>query len=249
MRRSFVVSSRLHRLSLFAVLVVVPRPAILQAVPHTPPASPCHKAVLQGELTAGEPFIHLLFNDLRVWFQPIASGWILRVIPVAASPGIPDYAQVATPPYNSVSPLSLSTDFAFRAQDAIGWNPRRFHLATSPAQFAGLLDLYRQILAQNSTRQPAAEARLSSLLAQTAEAKLTIIDSRLVPGMADQWRMAGAVSSAFESTAHTFADAPGGKPSPLGKLLWVRFKLELDLPAGSAPASGVVSLPYPCGSL
>ena len=40
-----------------------------------------------------------------------------------------DYAELATPPYESVSPLLLSTDFSFRAQDAVAWNPRRFRYA------------------------------------------------------------------------------------------------------------------------
>ena len=50
-----------------------------------------------------------------------------------------DYAELATPPYESVSPLLLSTDFSFRAQDAVAWNPRRFRYADNSAEFQRLM--------------------------------------------------------------------------------------------------------------
>ena len=73
---------------------------------------------------------------LKFLLEPIASGWIVRVL-AAAGRGEPhDYAELATPPYRSVTPLAISTDFSFRAQDAVGWNPRRFRYAANAAAFA-----------------------------------------------------------------------------------------------------------------
>jgi hypothetical protein len=86
---------------------------------------------LDGELKDGRPFSQPIGNGLKIFFQPIHSGWILRVLPVSGPMGDYDYAELATPPYQSVTPLSISTDFSFRAQDAVGWNPRHFRFATS----------------------------------------------------------------------------------------------------------------------
>ncbi len=217
-------------------------------MPPRKPAS-CRAAVIEGELKAGQEFTSRFGNGLRVWFQPIASGWILRVIPAAGRPGEHDYAELATPPYRSVSPLSLSTDFSFRAQDAIGWNPRRFRYATSASAFAQLDEVYHRFMDAGATPPAPLQAELSDQIARSAEGKLTLLDARLEPGTADQWRMAGAVSSHFEETAHRLELPDGGKLTPLGKILWVRFRVELDLPQGFAADKGLRLMPHACGSL
>ena len=76
------------------------------------------------------------------------------------------------------------------------------------------------------------QLELSSQVAQASEGTFTILDSRLIPGMADQWKMASAVASHFNTTAHTLVDPPDGKVMPLGRILWLRFRIELDLPSG-----------------
>ncbi len=195
------------------------------------PAEGCRRAVLEGELNAGQALSQALGDGLRVYFQPIASGWILRVLPASGGVGEHDYAELATPPYESVTPLSISTDFAFRAQDAVGWNPRRFRYATSAASYARLEKDYAAVTAKNGTTREA-EVDLARDLAQTSAGTLTILDARLVPGTADQWKGAAAVASHFLSTAHTLVQEPDGHTSPLGRLVWVRFRLQLELAAG-----------------
>jgi hypothetical protein len=220
--------------------------APLHAAPK-PPA--CRMAVIEGELNAGQEFTQLLGNGLKLWFQPVASGWILRVVPASGPPGDHDYAELATPPYQSVTPLSLSTDFAFRAQDAVGWNPRRFRFAASRAEFDRLDELYQQLIHAGATPPATLETELAAEVGQAAAGKLTILDARLVPGMADQWRMAAAVSQRFPQTAHTLVPPPDGKDSPLGKLVWIRFRVELELPPGFHPETGLRVVPHLCGNL
>ena len=209
----------------------------------------CRVGVIEGELTAGREFTRPIGNGLRVWFQPIASGWILRVVPVSGPVGEHDYAELATPPYRSVTPLSLSTDFAFRAQDAVGWNPRRFRFATSATSFERLQAVYGRVMSAGATLQAALERELSTQIAGFPEGKLTIVDAKLVPGMADQWKMAGAVASRFAETAHTFVQTEAGSPSPLGRLVWVRFRVELELPAELHADRNLRVLPHLCGNL
>ena len=217
--------------------------------PKARPMTGCRMAVLEGELNAGKGFSTAIGNGLRLWFQPIASGWILRVGPLQGMPGKHDYAELATPPYRSVTPLSLSTDFSFRAQDAVGWNPRRFRFATSAEAFAVLERTYARLPETGSALPPELEAELTEEVSHAAEGKLTIIDARLEPGTGDQWRAAAAVSSRFLSTAHTLVPSASGRMSPLGKLLWVRFRVELDMPPRFEAGKGLHVVPHLCGSL
>ena len=212
---------------------------------HTQPTpqKSCRQAILEGELNAGQPYSQPLGNGLRLYFQPIHSGWITRVLPLAGPLPAYDYAELATPPYNSVTPLSLTTDFAFRAQDAVGWNPRHFRFATSPAAFQQLSAAY-----QSYQKDPANQAILAPQIAKAAEATLTILDARLTPGTADQWLIAASVASHFLTTAHTLVPPPDGTSTPLGRLLWLRFRVTFDIPNAFSPATGLKTLPHLCGT-
>ncbi len=216
-------------------------------LPPKPP--PCHVIAIEGELNAGKPFSHVIGNGLRLWFEPIAAGWILRVVPTAGPLPAHDYAELATPPYQSVNPLSLSTDFSFRAQDAVGWNPRRFHYATSPAAYDALNEVYTRFMQAGATPPPPLELELSDQIAKAGEGKLTILDASLVPGAADQWKMAAAVSERFTQTAHILLPPPGGKPMPLGHLESIRFRVEFLLPDHFKADPTNVVVPHVCGSL
>ena len=223
--------------------------ATAAAQPPARSASPaCRLATIEGQLEAGKTWRRPIGNGLAVWFEPIAAGWILRVIPAAGPLGDHDYAELATPPYRSVTPLSISTDFSFRAQDAVGWNPRRFHFATSSEEFSKLLDVYQRYTQAGASPPAPLEVELSGDISEASEGTLTILDARLVPGMADQWRMAGAVASHFATTAHTLVNPVDGKPSALGKLLWLSFRLEFELPKNFSPAAGLRVLPHLCSN-
>ena len=216
-----------------------------EAVPPKKSAA-CKRAAIEGELHAGKAFSQSIGGGLKVFFQPIASGWILRVVPAVGPMGEHDYAELATPPYRSVTPLSISTDFAFRAQDAVGWNPRRFRFATSAASFARLERMYEHLMAAGTAPAPALEAALASEIGQAAEGTLTILDAKLAPGMADQWSAAAAVASHFTTTAHTLVQEPDGHTSPLGRLVWLRFRLDLDLPQAFVVDSALRVEPRAC---
>ncbi|ADW69309.1 hypothetical protein [Granulicella tundricola] len=212
-----------------------------------PPARACRQAVIEGEVTAGQPFLKAIGGNLALYLQPIASGWIIRIVPASGPRGEHDYAELATPPYNSVTALSLSTDFAFRAQDAVGWNPRRFHFATNPQTFSQLLHAYQAFPPPPASPPASAEQQLASLLPLTSQGTLRILDARMIPGTADQTPMAATVASHFASTAHTVDQLQ--TPTPLGKLLWLKFRTELDLPPAFVPAPGLKIQPSVCSSL
>ncbi len=211
-------------------------------------AARCRQATIDGELSAGKGLAQPIGNGLVLYFQPIASGWILRVLPQVGLQGEHDYAELATPPYQSLSPLSISTDFAFRAQDAVGWNPRRFRFATTQSMFNRLQEAYFSFEHAGATPAAPLQVELANQIAQTSQGTLTILDARLTPGTADPWRAAATVSSHLETTAHTFVQPPDGIATPLGKLLWLRFRISLDLPPTFRPEEGLKLMPYICGT-
>jgi len=203
-----------------------------------PAPSACTVGVLEGEVKAGENFVRPIGGGLELMLEALPSGWIVRVLPAKSPRARHDYAELATPPYHSVSPLLITTDYSFRAQDAIGWNVRRFRYATNSSSFAELLRAYERYepgLGKDATRQEA----LATLVAQEPAASLTILDARLVPGTADQPRTAATLASHFLSTAHTIEPPSDGKPTALGAIRWIRFRVELVMPPSLRPAPGL----------
>jgi hypothetical protein len=193
---------------------------------------------MEGEVRAGERWARPVGNGLQVMLEPLASGWVLRLLPAEGPRPPHDYAELATPPYQSVSPLLLSTDFSFRAQDAVGWNPRRFRFVPDSEAYRRLLKAY-QVYRATQPASASAQAELVKLVSQMPEATLEIVDARLVPGTADQTRAAAAVASHFLTTAHSLDQPADGRATALGRLNWVRFRVSLDLLPGFRAAPGV----------
>jgi hypothetical protein len=203
-------------------------------------AEQCSTVVLEGSVHAGESFVRPIGNGLEVMLEPLASGWILRVLPVAGPRGQHDYAELATPPYRSVSPLLIGTDFSFRAQDAVAWNPRRFRFAMDASEFKVLLLAYQAYTLRTSPA-PGDEAKLATLVSGApGQGMLEILDAHFAPGLANQARMAAAVASHLETTPHTVEQVVDGKGSPLGRVTWLRFRIRLESSENIRPAPGVV---------
>jgi hypothetical protein len=200
----------------------------------------CRVGVIEGEVKAGESFARPIGNGLEVRLEALSwgSGWLLRVLPAKGLMPRHDYAELATPPYDSVSPLLLSTDFSFRAQDAVAWNPRRFRYADNAAEFSQLMEIYERY--RRST-PPAAntENELAVAVSKTPEGTLQILDARLIPGSANQAHTAATVATHFSASAHTVEEPQEGKGTALGKVTWVRFRIRLDLPPGFKADKGL----------
>ena len=200
----------------------------------------CRRAVLQGDVKAGSGFEAPFARGLQFGLVPLASGWVVRVFRPGEPGGAHDLAELATLPYQSVSPLLISTDWSFRAQDAIGWSPRRFRYAVSPGAARVLRSDYDGVLRGNAKSSVSA----AQVATEQPEGLLTIEDARLVPGVADQARMAAAVSTHFQAIPHTIDPGNGG--SPLGRLEELRFRVLLELPSGLQTAPGVSVESFPC---
>lgn len=223
--------------------------AVVHAVAQKPAAKPvvvkpaehamCSSVVLEGDVKRGQSFEQPFAKGLVFKMEAIASGWIVRVLPQGPLPAH-DFAELATLPYQSVTPLAVSTDFSFRAQDAAAWNPRVFRYAANPAAAARLEALYPRVTANDT--QAASEA-ITLALAQP-QAELRLENVVLAAGTANQWRMAAAVASHLENTPH--AVAQGIAPTPLGELEELKFRVRLELPAGVAPAAGLTVQKNPC---
>jgi hypothetical protein len=204
--------------------------------------------VVEGEVAAGRGYEKVIGGGLKVGLEPIAEGWAVRVVPAVGPRDPHDSAELATPPYRSLSPLIVSTGLGFRAQDAVGWNPRRFRYAATPAAHAALQRLYDKVTTAKDP-SPADDAELGRLVAAAPEATLEILDAGLIPGTADQVESANAVAVHFTTTAHRIDQPADGKGTPLGKLEWIRFRFSLDVPPGMVPASGIKLVPGSCSIL
>ena len=197
------------------------------ASPRQPPVAAshsCKRAVLEGEANAGQAFDRVFAPGLRFYLEPLPSGWIIRVLDANAPREAHDYAELATPPYQSVSPLLISTDWAFRAQDAVAWNPRHFHFAENRAAFQSL----KRLLPGALSGDGASAVKIAALVSVQPEGKLEVLDARFAPGVADQSRMAATVATHLATTPHS-ADSSRG-PSALGKL-------EDSLPGAPEPST------------
>jgi hypothetical protein len=193
--------------------------------------SQCRVAKLEGEVRAGESFVRPIGNGLETRLEPLLSGWILRILPAGKPRPSLDYAELATPPYRSVSPLLVSTDYSFRAQDVVGWNPRRFRFAKDDASFRLLAKAYEGY-AHKMPAPPVSQKGLAELVSQAPGGTFTILDAHLVPGTRDQVAAAAMVSTHFAMTAHTIESPGEGRGSTLGKVTWMRFRIAIEVPPG-----------------
>ena len=207
------------RLALLAA--IVSSPACLQAR-----AATCPSLQFDGEVSGDQSFSRSLAATHTFLLERIASGWIIRVLPPGGPRPAHDYAELATPPYRSPNPLLISTDFAFRAQDAVAWNPRGFNFFTSPAQLAAAAKAYEATVREPN--RPSAGAALFPLIAGACSAELRILDARIAGGTADQTAMAATVASHFAETAHTVETDTA--PTKLGRIVSMRFRVTV-LPA------------------
>lgn len=189
----------------------------------------CVRGVLDGEVSAEARYVRPIGDGLEVMLEPLASGWILRVLPTVGPRPAHDYAELATPPYQSVNPLLISTDFSFRAQDVVAWNPREFRFAADRGTFQRMLAMYDDLGRSSSG---AAEGELAVLASGSPVGSLQILDAHFVPGTADQAKMAAAVASHLNTTPHTVEQAADGRSTALGRVTWMRFRIDLELPAG-----------------
>ena len=200
----------------------------------------CRVGVIEGDVKAGESFVRPIGGGLEVRLESLSwgSGWLLRVLPVQGMMAKHDYAELATPPYESVSPLLLSTDFSFRAQDAVAWNPRRFRYADNLSMFSQLLAIYDRYRGVTPPAQ-GTESELAAAVSKAPEGSLQILDARFVPGTANQAGTAAMVATHFNASAHTVEEPAGGNGTALGKITWVRFRVRFDLPMGFKADKGL----------
>ncbi len=185
--------------------------------------------VIVGEVAAGQRFTQPFGGGLEFVLDPTRQGWVVRIEPLhRAVPG-PDFAEVATLPFRSVNPLLLTTDFGFRAQDVIGWNPRSFRYLQSPGQFARARRAYDEAVSATQP-SPAQTAEVAAVVDASREGRLEILDARLVPGTGDQSPAASLLATHLLTTPHILADATAA--NTVGRVEWLRFRATL----GGVPA-------------
>ena len=219
------------------LLALIGRESPAQAAhPSTPRATGACFAVITGEVRSGQSFRAPINASLQLLLDPVPHGWILRVLPTTGLMPSEDMAELATPPFRSINPLLLTTDFGFRAQDVVGWNSRSFHYIRRHADLAAAEQAFHAVVA-SSHPTSAEQLAVVRVAADAAEGRLEILDSRLVPGTADQTSAAALVATHFLTTAHTIlphreasTGAPAGSHDAglLGQVEWLRFRASFE---------------------
>ena len=206
----------------------------------------CRQEVVEGEVRSGESFDRRLGDGLVLRVEAVRNGWVVRIVREGEVRSVEDYAELATPPYQSVNPLRITTEFGFRAQDAVGWNPRRFRFAGDEVAYRRMEAAYGR-LSRTGPGAAGAENELAKLVSLAPEGSIEVLDARLVPGGADQTRAASLVATHFGTTAHTMeANGSGVAGMPLGRLSWIRFRVRLELRGSAVARRGVRYETVPC---
>lgn len=225
-----------------------------------PPKPSCTRVAIEGEVSAG-----------REWRAQLGQGWVFRVVPIAESghgysgwdlvvdrdpaAGYPDALLLATLPYDSINEREIGTTFGLRAQDAIGWNPRSFRFLSNSREFTEaqrwFLELTQSEFAPGNAGEPKERAanplaRLLELEKGASHGEFRILDAGLVPGIADPKPFAQAWALAARQTPHEIEAAPANQASERGKLLSMRFRITLWLPAQGKAFPGWHAVPSPC---
>lgn len=237
------------------------------AAEGAPAPRTCARIVLTGEVSAGHE-----------WNEAFGEGWVFRLLPIAKERaaageagwdlvvdradrrGFPDALLVANPPYNLINSREIGTTFGLRAQDAIGWTPRDFHLMTNRTAFRQeqrlylLLDRYGQLGGKPKTAASARKAkalnramqRFEKLARESSPGEFRILDAHLTPGVGQVKPYAANWALQSAATPHTDMVPQGATPTPLGKLEWIRFSVTLWLPEPWKTRKDVEQSPVLC---
>lgn len=203
----------------------------------------CRTETFEATVRAGEGYSAAMGGGLVLRLDPLADGWRLRVVSAAGGSPSPDYAEIATPPYQSPNPLLLATEFQFRAQDVLGWNPRHFQYVADAASYRRMVAVYEQFqevnrAGQSKAGQSGVENRLAEMVSHAAAGEVEVLDARLVPGIGNQSAAAAAVATHWGQTAHTTEQPSDGRATALGRVSWLKVRLRLDLPPRFSEANG-----------
>ena len=198
----------------------------------------CRRSVFEGTVRAGQSFHRAFGGGLEMVLEAVPHGWILRVVPAVGSQPEIDFAELATPPFRSINPLLLTTDFGFRSQDVLGWNPRTFRYLSRRSELAVAQQAYRAVLSSASPT-PAQEMAVAHVAETALEGTIEVLDAVLIPGTADPSRSAALVATHYSSTAHTVQPGAAGA---LGEVLSLRFRASLSAPGATSCSDRTTSI-------
>jgi hypothetical protein len=228
------------------------------------PTRLCRQFVLEGQAVQGREWHASLGRDStgQLWLirlvpvngvqnkmqSSAAFGWDIAISP-AMDQDYPDALLLASPPYGSLNSREIANTYGMRAQDAIAWSPRHFHFFAATGTLYLARRSYRTLFDPNSS---AASRQLASrqLLdlgsdVTAASGRLDILDAHLISGSADPAPFAAQWAAALDRIPHTL-DPDAGRPSLLGEIHMLHFKLTLELPAYWKPLSGFLTAPAKC---
>ena len=180
-------------------------------------AAPNERITFTGEVSEDQTFRKSIGHGLDLVLRPTdmdpasITGWTIEIAPhdPATDPQCIDFAWVVTPPYHFQNVLYLDTSYGTTAQDAVRMSPREFNFVLNCSDYkteSGYVD--RAIYPSSEEDQRVAMAKLGS--SPTGKGKLWVEKYRITPGRESE------------------------KNDDLGAIHWIRFRVEIVFPPGSA---------------
>jgi len=161
---------------------------------------------IEGRVAHGQEFSADFGRDFKFVLHPDETGWTIEVRPKSSDCG--EFVWVATPPFRFSNVRYVNTDYAIPAAQAVKYTPREFQFVTSCVDYQAEAD------------------RLEFLLWPGAHSEAEVNEARAKPsaptGMGKLWILESHISPKTISGRE------------LGEIDWMRFRVELRLPAKSS---------------
>lgn len=198
----------MSRARLLTILALAAAVAGTVAASHGPPSA-CRTSRFVGEVTHGQAFERPLDADLVFRLAPSRAGsppgWTIEVRGRVVPGPENEFSWVVTPPYRGWNPRYLDTSYGWSARDAIRFGQRDFHFVTTGGDYGLAAGSVQKLLwPAGIPERELEEARRALDGIRRGTGRLVILDSRL---------------SGMEQ----------GGP---GRIEWIRFEVEVCLPAG-----------------
>jgi hypothetical protein len=174
-------------------------------VPATEPACSREAICFSGKVSEGEEFRKTLNAELEFVLE---RGWNIAIVPKRPEGTCQEFASVVNRPYRAHRSLYIDTSYGWTAEDEVYASPREFRFVTNCTDYQTEFErLYIVLWPYTATPQKYEEASAKLGTSLLGKGRLWITDSKI---------------------SHA-GDTPDEK---LGKIEWMRFSVEIELPRG-----------------
>lgn len=188
------------------------RPAVPSRATNQPVCS-AGAICFSGKVAAREWFRKAINDYLEFVLSPDDAGWTIKIVPTPGERDCDELAGVVNPPYRYHSDLDVNMSYAVSAEEEVADSPRNFNFVTNCKDYrteSARLQIVLWPYSYSEKQVDQAQAQLGTSLL----------------GKGRLWITGAQVTHAGDT-----AD------SKLGNIAWMKFSVEIRLPAEKARAA------------